>query len=168
MPEKTEEKHDHAKHNAEAHLESIVAMTKRLDHCRECDGDEDCKLTAQEIFAGLDRFYSEGDEATEDDRLSYHTMEDAETDIQESILEVSVSAEGWYRPGEKLKPDTYRILLTTGGPACQVKGDLNEFGQPLTAEIQYQDWGTRWMRLPTTSEQDEALMEYARQFYYEG
>ena len=166
MSEKTEEEHDHAKHNAEAHLESIVAMIKRLDHCRDCDGDEDCELTAQEIFAGLDRFYSEGDEATEDDRLSYHTMEDAETDIQDSILEVSVSGEGWHQPGEEIKPDTYRILLTTGGPGCQIKGDLDQFCQPENAEIQYQDWDIPWTPLRTDDAQKQYLLDYARQFSY--
>jgi len=162
----TEQEKDHARANAEAALENIVAMVKRLHHAAECDGDTDeCDLTDKEICDGLARYYSPGQEVNDEDREEYHDEEKAREQIQEDALEVSVRASGWRSPGETPEADEYRILITTGGPACQVKGDLDAHMQPEDADIQYQDWGTPWTNLPTTQEEDDALLEYARQFY---
>jgi len=164
MSEKTVEK-SHGQKNAEAALENIVVMVKRLNHAQECDGAH-CDLTTEEIFAGINTAYSEGDEADDEEREEYHDEEQARERIQEDALEVSVMADTWTSPGEELKADAYRVLITYGGPACQVKGDLDEHMMPESAEIQHQDWSTPWTTLPTTSEQDDALLEYARQFYF--
>ena len=64
--------------------------------------------------------------------------------IHESVLSVEVRS-GWSAPGDKYaKPKEYSILLTTGGPALRLIGDLDEYGQPETARLEYQDWGTPW------------------------
>ena len=167
MPEKTEEK-SHGQKNAEAAMESIMVMVKRLNHCAECDGDSDeCELTTEEIFAGINLSYSEGAEATDEDREEYHDEDKARECIQEDALEVSVRAKGWRRPGEAVEADEYRILITWGGPACQVTGQLDGHMEPENAKIQFQDWGTPWITMPTTDEQDQALLTYARQFYFD-
>lgn len=45
------------------------------------------------------------------------------------------------------------FLSSTGGPACRM---VVNRGQP---EIQYQDWFTPWIKLPTTSSQDEVMRQ---------
>ncbi len=92
--------------------------------------------------------------------------QDAQDAIQEDPLEVCVRTD-WHTPGEQdNQPTEYYILLCTGGPACRIIGDLDR-GQPDTAKIEYQDWGTPWTRYgDTTDEEDAALLTYAQQFYF--
>ena len=164
MAEKDEER---AKEQARAQLESIVDMVKRLEHCRDCDG-ESCELTDKEIYAGINLYYKEGDKATEEDREQYHNEDEARQTISdEDPLSVEVRSD-WHTPGDSSDKSTeYIILLCTGGPAVRIIGELNEHGQPETAELEYQDWFTVWVRYAdASSEEYEALLTYARQFYY--
>jgi len=87
--------------------------------------------------------------------------------IQEDPLSVEVRSD-WHEPGDgNAKPTEYTVLLCTGGPAVRIIGKLGEHGQPETAKIEYQDWFTPWVRYAnTSSEEDDALLTYARQFYY--
>ena len=125
-----------AKDQARAQLDSIMEMVKALDGGGEIDGEEIDEETARER-------------------------------IQEDPLSVEVRAD-WHEPGSKDdKPTAYNILLCTGGPAVRIIGTLDEYGQPETAQIEYQDWFTPWVSYAdTSSEEDEGLLTYARQFYY--
>ena len=78
--------------------------------------------------------------------------EDAETAIHEDPLSVEVKKH-------------YEILLCWGGPACRIIGKLDEHNEPETAEIQYQDWFTSWTTW--TGADEDILLDYARQFYFE-
>jgi hypothetical protein len=101
--------------------------------------------------------------ADEDD----DAFEEAEQTIHEDPLSVEVRTD-WYtldQDSDK-KPAFYRILLCWGGPACQVVGDLSEHGEPETAKIEYQDWGTRWTEYRLNREEEEIVLTYARCFYY--
>tara|TARA_B100000287_G_scaffold85292_1_gene77873 strand:+ start:378 stop:818 length:441 start_codon:yes stop_codon:yes gene_type:complete len=77
----------------------------------------------------------------------------AQDEIRESVLNSALSVEfrgGWYSSPESiadLKPEEFKILLSWGGPACRVIGDLDQYNQPTDIEIQYQDWGTSWENL---------------------
>ena len=125
-----------AKDQARAQLDSIMEMVKALDGGGEIDGEEIDEETARER-------------------------------IQEDPLSVEVRSD-WHEPGSKDdKPTEYKILLCTGGPAVRIIGELDEHQQPDTAQLEYQDWFTPWVRYAnTSSEEDEALLTYARQFYY--
>jgi len=91
---------------------------------------------------------------------------DPEEAIAEDPLEVSIRAD-WHSPGAEADVDLeYKILLCTGGPAVRIIGDLGQWKQPDTVKIQYQDWFTGWETLPTDSDEDEAMLTYARQFYF--
>ena len=97
--------------------------------------------------------------------------EDAIEKARQAIEEAPISAEtrsGWHSPGTKDEEDVeYLILLSTGGPASRVYGELGEGNEPSTAAIQYQDWGTPWTTLrPLFEKQKKALLEYARCFYW--
>lgn len=99
---------------------------------------------------------------------------DAQERILESVLSVEVRS-GWYSPAggnADSAPAEYRILLTTGGPACQLVGELNEHGEPESARLEHQNWGTPWeevhrMHLAKIDQRvDELLLTFARQFYF--
>lgn len=92
--------------------------------------------------------------------------EQAEQTIQEDPLEVAVRSD-WHTPGEKAeKPSQYKILLCTGGPAVRIVGDLSEYGEPESATLEYQDWGTPWMEYRLDREEEETVLAYARCFYF--
>jgi len=154
-----------AKDQARAQLETIAAMVKRLEHCRDCTG-EDCELTDAEIYEGINLYYKEGDKATDEDKEQYHNEDDARQSISEDPLSLQVRSE-WHTPGEDEAPTEYELLLCTGGPAVRITGELSQHQEPETAKIEYQDWFTPWVRYAnTSSEEDETLLTYARQFYY--
>lgn len=87
----------------------------------------------------------------------------------EGALSVEVRS-GWYFPGGDLpnsKPTEYKILLGTGGPASQIRGELDEYSQPETAKFEYQDWFKPWTPANNLSDEEEkTLLEYAQQFYF--
>ena len=86
---------------------------------------------------------------------SDEAQEKATQAIQEDALEVGIIKQ-------------YFILLCTGGPACRIIGNLNEYNEPETAKIQYQDWGTPWTDYSNVASMEDTLLKYARQFYFEG
>ena len=100
------------------------------------------------------------------------SREDAEQRIHEDALSVEVRSD-WYTPGQlndASAPSEFKILLTTGGPALQMRGELNEHGEPSRARLEYQDWGTPWTQLVCDSEgnvvSQGVLLAYARCFYF--
>ena len=75
---------------------------------------------------------------------------DTEEAIVERAREEALSVEfrsGWTLNPEEMEPEEFKILLSTGGPACQIIGKLDQYKQPTDIEIQYQDWGTPWESL---------------------
>jgi len=68
---------------------------------------------------------------------------DIEEEAREMALDVCWKSDDWQAVGEELTPTKGRVLLTTGGPACQVICNL-EGDYPSDPEIQWQDWGTPW------------------------
>ncbi len=90
--------------------------------------------------------------------------EDAETIIHEDALSVEVRSD-WTSLGEPLKAGEYCLLLSTGGPATRIVGDLDG-GQPTSARLEVSDWGTPWTVHPTTHTDDAYLLAYANCFYF--
>ena len=91
--------------------------------------------------------------------------QDPQDRIQEDPLSVQVRS-GWQNPGDGMMAAEYELLLCTGGPACRIVGDLDQYQQPETANLEYQDWFTPWVRYQTTLEENDAMLAYARQFYF--
>jgi hypothetical protein len=106
-------------------------------------------------------------------------VEDAERAIHDDALTVEVR--GPWVPVDKYHPQSndldtpaeYRILLSTGGPAVQIVGELNEYGEPVTAVMQVQDWFTPWTdyvpRIDGKPDRDatqDIMLAYARCFYF--
>ena len=94
---------------------------------------------------------------------------------QEEALCVEFKS-GWTSNPEEMEPEEFKILLSTGGPACQVKGNLDQYKQATDIEIQYQDWGTPWEPLqlnstyadesPNITSDYEALEWFCNCFYF--
>jgi hypothetical protein len=89
--------------------------------------------------------------------------DDAERGIHESVLSVQVRSD-WHDPGTVGDgPTEYCILLSTGGPALRIIGDLDQYGQPSSAEMQMQDWGVEWQRYPAP---EDTLLDFAGRFWF--
>ena len=102
---------------------------------------------------------------------AYHTIREKDDDdatilqeIYEKPLAVSVRSD-WQTPDSQFEPSEYQLLLCWGGPAVRVIGEL-DCGDPSTARLEYQDWFTPWRELPTSAEETEALIDYARFFSF--
>ena len=93
---------------------------------------------------------------------------------QEEALCVEFKS-GWTSNPEDMKPEEFKILLSTGGPACQIVGRL-DYENPFDIQIQYQDWGTFWEPLqlnshyadksPNITSDYEALEWFCNCFYF--
>ena len=90
------------------------------------------------------------------DRLASSGNSDTEADL--------INDEIYQYPLEVKKTQGYELLLGTGGPATRIVGKLNEHGEPESAELQGQDWGTQWER--TELQDEETLLQFAQHFYF--
>lgn len=125
-------------------------------------------------YAGIRGLVEALREAGDDD----DKRECARCDIMEYPLEVTVRS-GWRAPGadRDAKPEEFCILLSTGGPASRIIGTLNEHGEPETARLEVQDWGTPWedvsrdvfaseLSFVDRVKIEPTLLAYAREFYF--
>ena len=103
------------------------------------------------------------------------TLEDweAREKVVEQAQEEALSVEfrsGWTHDLNDMKPEQFKILLSTGGPACQVIGNLDQYNQPTDIKIQYQDWFQPWKTLLTSPEKckidSQALFWFCECFYF--
>lgn len=95
-------------------------------------------------------------------------QDEARERIQEDALELTVRSD-WTALGETLEPAEFCILLTTGGPAVRISGELRD-NEPHRAWLEVQDWGTPWTHY-TGHGQDavvdsDVLLAYAGCFYF--
>ena len=115
---------------------------------------------------------AETDKADDGEKLNV-----ARDAIQRDPLSVEVRS-GWYEPGsEDRYPEEFCILLSTGGPASRIIGTVNEHGEPETARLEVQDWGTPWedvsrhvfasdLSFVDRLKIEPTLLAYAREFYF--
>ena len=148
----TTKKEAHAITNARGHLESIKELY------REFKKQED--LEAWDCGSNVYNWTTEG--------------------IREKAQDEALSVEfrsGWTSNPEEMKPEEFKILLSTGGPACQIVGKIDDGScEPIDIEIQYQDWGTPWEPLqlnstyadesPNITSDYEALEWFCNCFYF--
>lgn len=154
-------------------MSSIADMVAAL----ECDYDRLAELrelaaeVKEHLDAGNDPAYYD---MTADDKAELteleeaagdcESREDAEQRIQEDPLSIEVRT-GWYAPvGSNSHAEEFQILLSTGGPATRIMGELNEHGEPTRAWIQAQDWFKPWTDY--IGGDQETLLTYCRCFYF--
>lgn len=92
-------------------------------------------------------------------------MEEAEQAIREDALSAEVRS-CWTNVGQKFEPDEYRLVLCTGGPHVEIRGKLDKWSQPVTADILYQDWFTEFKTYHTDPIEQRYLLAYAQRFYF--
>ena len=96
---------------------------------------------------------------------------DSQDELRESILNSALSVEfrsSWYSsPNEEINPEEFKILLTWGGPALRIIGELDNYG-PVNPKLQFQDWGTPWIDFKITEDQQDALNWFCNCFYFGG
>ena len=102
------------------------------------------------------------------------TNEDEEEkleEIRESIINSALSVEfrsGWYSSlDDELVPEEFKILLSWGGPALRIIGEIEE-NFAINPKLQYQDWGTPWTDFEITEDQQKALNWFCNCFYFGG
>ena len=179
---------NHAISNAKGWSETITALVAamnvdydRLEELRdelqsfeddvEDALDDNDEKTARERLAA---WHAENDdelrELLEDATVDGEVMPDADTArerIEESPLSVEVRS-GWYSPSDTPEPEEFAILLTTGGPALRIRGELDEHKQPRRAWLEYQDWGTPWTQFfeSAGAPSQADLLAFASVFYF--
>tara|TARA_B100000424_G_scaffold98510_1_gene73873 strand:- start:188 stop:562 length:375 start_codon:yes stop_codon:yes gene_type:complete len=118
--------------------------------------------------------YFETGSYIEQSNVTTQEQEEKLEEIRETILNSALSVEfrsGWYsslydrvRIGE---PAEFKILLSWGGPALRIFGELDNYG-PVNPKLQYQDWGTPWTDFKITEDQQKALNWFCNCFYFGG
>jgi hypothetical protein len=150
---------DHAKQNADSYARIIAGALDAYD----LDWDMLQELEYEAAHGELSASELEELEELRSKMQGYESKEDAERDIIEMPLSVEVRS-GWYAPGsEPEDPEEFCILLSTGGPALRIIGDLDR-GEPIRARLQYQDWGTPWTEFFDVDR--DTLISFARFFYF--
>ena len=93
--------------------------------------------------------------------------ESIESENRDAALSVEVRT-GWHVPGEPAEPGEYCILLTCGGPALRITGELRGWPavavEPCGFQLEYLDWGTPWTCY--TDADADALDWFTGLFYY--
>ena len=99
---------------------------------------------------------------------------DSQDELRESVLNSALSIQfrsGWETFKEDFKPTEFKILLSWGGPALRVIGELDDYG-PVNPKLQFQDWGTPWTDLndiwEVDQDQQKALNWFCNCFYFGG
>lgn len=104
------------------------------------------------------------------DRGDLEAIDDVtnEEEARERIFEMPLSVEvrsGWVNQGEEMVAEEFNILLTTGGPAIQIMGELDASGLPSRARLQYADWGRGWRDYYGPDRDPDSLLKFSRQFF---
>ena len=134
----------------ESIAEMVAALDVDYDRLEELKGQDERTEEEAEELAELEK--AAGD---------CESLEDAEQRINDDPLFVQVRS-GWCDVGAEMEAEEYNILLSTGGPATRIIGDLNQYGEPETATLQVQDWFTAWRDYDGGDE--ATLIRYASRF----
>jgi len=120
--------------------------------------------TVEELAAFDSEFSEELDELFKEANGN-EDEDSAREAIQNDPLSVEVRA-AWHSPTTApVSPDEFMILLCTGGPAVRIVGELNDYLEPCSARIEYQDWFEPWKRAESIIAAD-VLLTYCQQFYF--
>ena len=95
---------------------------------------------------------------------------DSQDELRENVLNSALSIQfrsDWESFEENFKAKEFKILLSWGGPALRVIGELDDYG-PVNPKLQYQDWGTPWIDFEITEDQQKALNWFCNCFYFGG
>jgi hypothetical protein len=136
--------------------------------CRSYSSSTHAQNIMREVIAALAAW--DDDNAQELNTLEHEAGDCADQDearerIQEDPLSVEVRS-AWDEPNstERGTPFEFRIVLCTGGPHVEIRGELDDNGTPRRAWMQYQDWGTPMTQFYDISQ--STLLTYCQEFYF--
>jgi hypothetical protein len=179
-PSQAEAMEDHGHQQAKAQAASISAMVAAL----QCDYDRLDELRAEradlaetladqehpkEIRAAMDALACWDDANAEELNTLEHEAGDCENydealqTIEQDPLSVETRS-GWTSIGDTMSAEEFRIVLCTGGPHVEIRGEFDIHGNPYRAWMQYQDWGTPLTQFFDVEE--STLLTYCRQFCF--
>lgn len=154
---------------AEAMDEGDIIDPSAIDACRNGDGEYGATFGNWHYWVSFQpNALADADESEElaeleDAAGDCEDEEDARERIQEDPLSVEVRS-GWASTKEDFEPEEFLILLCTGGPHVELRGDLDR-GAPSRVRVIYKDWGTSGEYFPDAEERT-ALETYCSQFYF--
>ena len=105
-----------------------------------------------------------------DQQLQESNDYNQQDELRESVLNSALSIQfrsGWETHFENFKAKEFEILLSWGGPALRVIGEITDYG-PVNPKLQFQDWGTPWTDFEITEDQQDALNWFCNCFYFGG
>ena len=151
----------HAADNAKSHAETIEALYElSCWDFRTGETPQALPGAAADVLSDLDWNAETGTQDSLQDSITEY--------VQQIPLAVLVRSD-WHSPGKALEIAEFEILLSTGGPACRILGDLDRGSVAWQAGcrpvIQHRDWFNPW----TESDYDvntDALLWFCEQFYY--
>lgn len=124
------------------------------------DGDEDEQTRTSADWAK--EFPDDAEELAELEGAAGECSDrdDAERRIQEDPLSLEYRSD-WTTPGEKLTPAEFCLLLSTGGPATRIIGELDN-GGVSRCRLQAQDWFAPWTDIRLESGDDDILETFCQ------
>jgi len=163
--ERTKQLEDIGRNAYKSIAEMVAALTLDWDRLEELQEERD-------DWEPDDNDGQQWDEANEDDAAELAELlmakgdcedrDDAEQVIRDDPLSLEVRS-GWTSPGADMEPEEFCLLLTTGGPAVRIVGEIDG-GEACSARLEVQDWFTPWTVYRGADE--DVLLEYARCFYF--
>ncbi len=156
---------DQAADDEESKQEAADLRTA-ADECEAGTGEYGRTIAGYHYWIHQDGNMLQGDDVEElaglEQAAGDANSEDEAREILDSDpLSVEVRSD-WVTPGEEMTAGEFRILLCTGGPAVQIRGELGVHGEPSRAWLEYQDWGTPWTQYFDADQ--STLLAYASHF----
>lgn len=154
---------EHAMDNARAWAEQIdrYALASLLETWDRMDELKETLEATKHPGCTMDK--SERDELSKLEGLlsGFRGANDAAEQAMGSVLDIKLSGE--WAPGGEPKADGFIILLTTGGPALRIVGELDQRGEPGSAHWEVQDWGLPWTSVGVEC---NGLLDFCSLFYF--
>jgi hypothetical protein len=156
----------------ECDYDRLTDLRDERDSYEPSDGEE--RLTQTECATNAEQWAFDNSEEAEElaaleaDAGECTDREDAEQRIHDDPMSLEYRS-GWCASKEEMEPEEFVLLLTTGGPAVRIIGEVSD-GEPDRPRLQTQDWGTSWTDYfggEDHSDDCEALLTYCRCFCME-
>jgi len=138
-------------------------MSQAAQQTEQAQQQAQAQLEAiRELMEAMERASSGEDVTFDGEEMDWDDLQERGREWPLSVLVRSA----WQTPGDPLQSSEFEVLLCTGGPAVRIRGDLSQHNEPEIVRLEYQDWFTSWHRLTMSSEEQEALLGFARLFWF--
>ncbi len=155
-------KKNYGQQQAKAQMQAISEMVRAL----QCDYDRLQELRDEyaELSENEVRDWQDAGELADLEEMAgdCKDLDEAQQRITADPLSVEVRS-AWVLVGDKMEPEEFRIVLCTGGPHVELRGELDEYKQPCKVSMHYADWGTSG---EFREIDEDVLLTYCQQFFF--